>query len=260
MTPNNPELWHLLNQKGLTAGGLPQNEELASLWYMDAFQAIATWMASLLFIGFVGALFNDALENIFLTIPLSLMMLAGAFSIFKIASQVITTNIGLVLSLTAQVLLAFIINEHVDKSTFDLTYTALALFALQVLLVLTFDNHVHRMMCAFFAACAFAFVMLIHDHYYWVVGPLLMVFCYLKLTEFSSPKWVKIKSAASAGLLAAVLLIQYNLPEMIRVTSQHPFHLSSEILNALALFGTVMMINQRTAMSVKAKAFAFFCA
>lgn len=179
--------------------------EVEAPWFVKTLLALSGWLASLFILGFFGLAFESLFRDAAGAWILGAMVLGGAYGLFRVAKNDFLDHLGLSLSLTGQLLIAWAIAET-WRFDWDSPFWAM-LAVVQLGLALVMPNVIHRVVTMGFAAMAYAVSVFISG---WLMAPAglpLLVLVVLWLNEFRVPSRVRTVQSLGYGLALGVVVI-----------------------------------------------------
>jgi len=202
------ELWSKLDSAGLTVGAMPAAGEAHTPWYVRAMLGIAGLIAAMFLLGFVGAGFSFVLENKIVSLTVGLMVIAGAYALFRAFPQGdFASMFALAVSIAGQMLVVVGIFGFFDHATMRATPVAL-IAVIEALLAVAMPNFIHRAASAYAAGIAFAYACEASGAHFIAAGVVAAAIAYIWLNEARLGKLHSIVTPVGYGLTLAFVQME----------------------------------------------------
>lgn len=117
MTNQDLVLWQKLQQAGMVTGDMPNTEIQAQPWYLRVLQGLTGWFAAWFLLGSVFVIFKDLVREQSIAFILGVVLITGAYFIYKRKDNDFIDQFALAMSLTGQSLCVFAWHELLTDST-----------------------------------------------------------------------------------------------------------------------------------------------
>ncbi len=202
------ELWSKLASAGLTVDAMPAVEEAHTPWYVRVMLGIAGLIAAMFLLAFVGAGFSFVLENKIASLAVGLMVIAGAYALFRNFPQGdFASMFALAVSIAGQTLVVVGIFGFFDHATIRATPVAL-IAVIEALLAVAMPNFIHRAGSAYAAGLAFAYACEASGAYFIAAGVVATVVAWVWLNEARFGKHHSIVTPIGYGLTLAFVQME----------------------------------------------------
>ncbi|WP_447042831.1 DUF4401 domain-containing protein [Vreelandella sp. H-I2] len=209
MTRNADDLKARLSQAGIIINEPTTSTQLGTPWFVRLLQAFSGWLAALFLLGFIAMGMVFLVESSAASLTVGLVMISAAFGLFRKAQSDLLEHLGLAISFSGQLLIAWALAALWEAFTYPFwSLLGWSLFGLQCALALVMPSQAHRGFSAF-AACVALYMALAAN----AMGPVASGMALLALTalwahEFRWPTHINHVQAWGYGLLVGMLAIQ----------------------------------------------------
>lgn len=221
------ELWDQLLAARLVRGATPPPDDDAGtrvLWYIRAMIGIAGWIAAGFLLGFIGILFDWVIDSSIASIIVGLLLIAGAYALFRWAeTHAFASQVAVAVSFAGQVLVWIGIEPDLSEQA-----EWLLIAAFQAALAVVLPNFVLRVWCAGAAAIATAIALFASGAYFLSIGLLAAATALSWLNEFTWPRVNSLVRAIGFGLTLALILVQATA---FATETVHGFLMRDEVLS-----------------------------
>jgi len=206
--PSMHELWSKLGSAGLTVGAMPVAEEAHTPWYVRVMLGISGLIAAMFLLAFVGVGFSFVMENKIASLTVGLMVIAGAYALFRTLPQGdFASMFALAVSIAGQALVVVGILGFFDHATVRATPVAL-IAVIEALLALAMPNFIHRTASAYAAGLAFAYACEASGAHFIAAGVVAAAVAWAWLNEARLGKLHSIVTPVGYGLTLAFVQIE----------------------------------------------------
>ncbi|KXI30069.1 DUF4401 domain-containing protein [Paraglaciecola hydrolytica] len=199
------QLLELLTQNQLLIKQTTLPQQNQSPWYIKVLLALAGWLAALFFFGFFAITLIDITDNTVVRALLGLAMLLTAYFILRSPQSEFLEHIGLALSLTGQILIAWALLEHFELKNKEIWLLGAVT---QMLLAWFMPSFLHRVFSAFLGAYAFSVFMALVGLPALFSSIIMFVCAWLWLHEFQVKQHIPRFRAMAYGLTLSLIMIK----------------------------------------------------